>query len=217
MMQNEKFDPEFSEKILDFDRDFIPEFNEKKVWRNTYKNRSPLWIWFYAAAAMAIIVGVGALLYPEHEKVESAGSNSSKKPGIETMITKDSSPTVRKTDTRAKRFGNSGPVKQIPVAETVLITMSTPAITFADTSTQIHVQQILTNENELATSFEKSVIEPETKVTFKRGIQLTDAEPQSSIVLKKFKLRILENQLYDTSAYASGAEVPVERKLRIRF
>jgi hypothetical protein len=62
------------------------------------------------------------------------------------------------------------------------------------------------------------VAEAYIKVTFKRGSSVKDVPPaESRLVFKKFKLRIFENQTYDTSAYASGAEVEADRKFRIKF
>lgn len=225
-MDREKFDDILKDKIQESDQKYSPAFNDKKVWKAIKKpgNRNR---WFQIAATSAIVILGLSFLFQQY--VEPVAVGKLEKPAISGGVfqipegkTRDTE-KVYKSEKAKSMTLTAAPKPHYELNDTSLSTVAIPAseniLRTADsnqTQTVKIIEPVRININELPLAAKD--VEGEIKVTFKRGRVVRAELPlESKLSFRKFKLRIFENQTYDTSAYASGAKVEADRKFRIKF
>ena len=225
-MDREKFDQVLQDKVQRFEQEYSPVFDGHKVWKGIKRGESRKSWWVIAAASAIIILGLSVLFQQYNRPVEMAKLKKSSV-SREVLQIPDAQPRTLKMDTNKPERQKDEFPKLAPKTAEVLnnVNQSIVVIGVSDNSLQRadsnQAQIVKVAEPLMVKARELPLVGKDTnseiKVTFKRGNSVKVTLPEETkLAFRKFKLRIFENQTYDT-AYASGAEVKADRKFRIKF
>lgn len=223
-MDREKFDLKLQGKIQKFELQYSPVFDENLVWKKIQKKEDSMRWTIAAAASLILILGLSLLFQQFYETreitkllkptVKSKRSVQGSKPNYEIF----GKAIVKQTQQNSDKTGGRLKDKRVLNNKDQLVAYEADTISLIRSAKKGVVEM---PESVIVKSIEPTpgaIREQEIKVTFKRGSSTDSKVPfESKLTFKKFKLRIFENQLYDTSAYASGAEAEADRKIRFKF
>lgn len=224
-MDREKFDCVLKNKVQEFEQKYTPAFDEDKVWKNIKKDDNKN-RWFQIVASAAIVIlGLSILFQQFLEPVEVAKRTKPKLSDKVFQIPLSKTKSLAKLNESEKYRGQSPDLT--PEAPGVFNDIKQSIIAITEPDNTLHsadliqpqpvvIEPIKIKISELPLAVEDE--ETEIKVTFRRGKSVNAELPvESKLSFRKFRLKIFENQTYDTSAYASGVEAEPERKFRINF